>query len=231
MRGIFFGVAVTLLAAPLARAQIASSSPRSSRDDWSATQARTLGAGRNAVTGEAGWPGIGLQYLYGLDDATDVGGRIGFNYGFFNTTASLIGVDLQAAFRRFLMRSGDFDIEAHATPGIAIYGNHGLTLFGVEAPVGLVAAYRVDPRLTVSVGGDVPILLSLTNPFGIVLGPLVGAGGEYKLEPNLALTAKFRVGPEIALEGNVRDSAGNEFGGTSGQFAFQALVGVAYALR
>jgi len=94
-------------------------------------------------------------------------------------------------------------------------------LFGVEAPVGLVAAYQVDPRFTVSVGGDVPLLLSVTNPFGFLFGPLVGAGAEYRIDKDLAVTGKLRFGPEFAFDHN----------GGSSEFAFQTLVGVAYALR
>ena len=224
MRGIVFGVAGALLfAAPMAGAQVSRGFPAgpADRDNWSATQGRTVGADRNVVTGEAGWPGLAVQWLHGLDPVTDVGLRFGFNYGFENTTSSLVGVDLQVPVRRYLMRSGQFDIEGHVAPGFTFYGNHGDMLFGVEAPVGLVAAYQVDPRFTVSVGGDVPLLLSVTNPFGFLFGPLVGAGAEYRIDKDLAVTGKLRFGPEFAFDHN----------GGSSEFAFQTLVGVAYALR
>jgi len=223
MRGFVCGIAgALLLSAPMAGAQSSRGfSSASSDNDWSATQALTVGAGKSVLTGEVGWPGIAAQYLYGLDSRTDVGGRVAFNYGFMNTTIGLVGVDLQVPVRRFLMSNGKFDIEAHAAPGLTFYGNHGDALFGIGGPVGLLAAYRVDPRLTVDVGGDVPILLSLTNPTALFFGPLVGGGAEYQLENNLAVTAKVRVGPEFAI--------GN--GGSGSQFAFQTLVGVAYAMR
>jgi len=224
MRGSICGVAgALLLAAPMAGAQVARNFPAgpADRDNWSATQGRTVGADRNVVTGEAGWPGLAVQWLHGLDPVTDVGLRFGFNYGFVNTTNSLVGVDIQAPVRRYLMRSGQFDIEGHILPGVTFYGNHGDMLFGVEAPVGLVAAYQVDQRLTVSAGGDVPLLLSITNPFGFLFGPLVGAGAEYRIDKDLAVTGKLRFGPEFAIES----------GGGSSQFAFQTLLGVAYALR
>jgi opacity protein-like surface antigen len=192
-----------------------------SDNDWSATQARTVGTGRSVVTAEAGWPGIAAQYLYGLDAATDIGGRVAFNYGFVNTTIGQVGVDLQVPVRRFLTTSGAFDIEAHASPGLTFYGNHGEPIFGIGGPIGLLAAYHVDPRFTVDVAGEVPILLSLSNPTGLFFGPLVGAGAEYQLEKNLSLTAKVRVGPEFAVGS----------GGSGSQFAFQTIAGVAYALR
>ena len=223
MRGILCGVAGAVLsAAPMAQAQVSRRFPAALSDsNWSATQGRTVGTGRNVVTGEAGWPGLAVQWLHGLDPRTDVGLRFGFNYGFENTTASLVGVDLQVPVRRYLMRSGKFDIEAHAAPGFTFYGNHGEMLFGVGGPVGLVAAYQMDSRLTVSAGGDVPLLLSITHPFGFLFGPLVGAGAEYRIDKDLAVTGKVRIGPEFAF-----DSSGG-----SSDFAFQTLVGVAYALR
>ena len=223
MRGIVCGVVGALLfAAPMAGAQVSRGFPAApSESNWSATQGRTVGTDHNVVTGEVGWPGLAVQWLHGLDPRTDVGLRFGFNYGFENTTTSLVGVDLQVPVRRYLMRSGRFDIEAHVAPGFTFYGNHGDMLFGVGAPVGLVAAYQMDPKLTVSVGGDVPILLSITNPFGFLFGPLVGGGAEYKIDKDLAVTGKVRIGPEFAFDHN----------GGSGELAFQTLVGVAYALR
>jgi hypothetical protein len=233
MRGVILAVVATFLAAPMARAQVSRTFPSStsSDSDWSATAARTVGAGHDVVTAEAGWPDIAAEYLHGLDARTDVGARVAFDYGFMNTTIGLAGVDLQVVGRRFLMTSGQFDIEAHARPGLTFYGNNGEALFGLSAPVGVLAAYRVDPRLTVDAGVDVPILLSFTNPFGVIVGPLVGGGVEYRLERNLSLTAKVRVGPEVSLESTKTDTQGNQIGGVTGRFGFQTLVGVAYGLR
>jgi hypothetical protein len=220
MRGIVCGAfAASLFAAPVAWAQVSSS--LSTDSNWSATQGRTVGAERNVVSAEVGWPGIAAQILHGIDARTDVGLRAQFNYGFENTTNSLVGFDLQVPARRYLMRSDRFDIEGHVAPGLTIYGNNGATLFGIGGPVGLIAAYTMDPQLTVSAGVDVPILLSFANPAEFLFGPLVGAGGEYKLDKDLAVTGKARFGPEFAFGGGAAGSA----------FAFQLLVGVAYALR
>jgi opacity protein-like surface antigen len=103
---------------------------------------------------------------------------------------------------------------------LTFYGNHGETLFGIGGPIGLLAAYRVDPHLTVDVGADIPILLSFASNSGVFFGPLVGAGAEYQIEKNLSVTAKVRVGPEFVI--------GN---GSGSQVAFQTIAGVAYALR
>jgi hypothetical protein len=222
MRRTVCAVFGALIAAPMAQAQVSRPFPGSSRTDWSATQGRTVGADRNVVTGEAGWPGIAVQWLHGIDDLTDAGARIQFNYGFVNTTNSLTGVDLQVPVRRYLTRtSNGLDVEGHILPGFTLYGNNGSTLFGLMAPVGLTAGYKIDPQLTVSVGADVPLVLSITNPFGFVFGPLVGAGGEFKIDRDLAVNAKVRIGPEFAFQ----------TGGASSDLGFQGIVGVAYALR
>ena len=223
MRAIVCGVAgAVLFAAPMAQAQVSRGFPGVPREsDWSATQARTVGAGQSVVTAEAGWPGIAAQYLFGLDPLTDIGARAAFNYGFQSTTITLPGFDLQVPVRRYLGRSASFDIEAHASPGFTFYGNHGEAIVGIGGPIGVLAAYRVDPRLTIDVAAEVPILLSFASNSGVFFGPLVGAGAEYQIERNLALTAKVRAGPEFAIGG----------GSTGSEFAFQTIAGVAYALR
>jgi hypothetical protein len=173
------------------------------------------------VTAEAGWPDVAVQLLHGYDDRTDIGARIAFSYGFFGTTATTSGLDLNIPIRYRLTRTPErgFDIGVHAAPGIALYSNGG-TLFGVEVPVGIVASYRIDPRALFNVSGEVPVLLSFTNPLGLLFGPLVGIGGEYKLQNNLAATLQLRIGPEFYIQDN-----------PSTHVAFQTLLGVAYALR
>jgi hypothetical protein len=189
--------------------------------DWSATGARTVGTRANVVTAEGGWPGIAVELLHGYDDRTDIGARVAFNYGFFGTTNTTSGLDLNIPIRYRLTTTpaNGFDIGIHAMPGIGLYSNGG-TLFGIEAPVGIVASYKIDPRTTFNISGEVPILLSFTNPFGLLFGPLVGIGGEYKLQNNLAATVQLRIGPEFYIDTN-----------PSTNVAFQTLIGVAYALR
>jgi len=65
------------------------------------------------------------------------------------------------------------------------------------------------------------VLISFTNPFGVVFGPLVGVGGEYLVDRNLAVTARVRVGPEISLDHN----------GSSNQLGLQTMIGIAYNMR
>ncbi len=192
----------------------------SSNSNWSATAGRTVGTNNSIVQAEAGWPGIGLTYLKGYDDKTDYGFHVGLNYGFEGTTNSATGLILAVPLRRNLMPGERLNVAVHVDPGVSIYSNNGAALVGVGGPIGVVAGYNIDPRLTVDAGVDLPILVSFANPTGLLFGPLFGGGAEYLIDKNLSVSAKVRVGPEFALAT------------TSGsQVAFQTLVGVAYNLR
>jgi hypothetical protein len=71
------------------------------------------------------------------------------------------------------------------------------------------------------VGADFPVLVSFSNPAGVRFGPMFGAGGEYLIDRNLAVTARFRVGPQFALQ----------TGGDNSQTGFTTLIGLAYNAR
>lgn len=188
---------------------------------WSATAARTVGRGHNVLQGEVGWPGIELAYLRGIDDRTDFGVRANFLYGFEGTTSTLVGLQLLAPYRRMLTTGEATNIAFHVDPGATIYSNNGSALVGIGGPIGVVAGWEVSPRTTLDAGADFPILLSFTNPTGILFGPLLGGGMEYAIDRNLHVTLRLRVGPEFALAS----------GQTASQFAFNALIGLAYSAR
>ena len=220
------GWAMGLLTAALlwpagARAQIETSIDPVSGNAWSATAGRTVGRGNSVLQAEAGWPGIGFTYLHGTDVNTDLGFHVGFNYGFEGTTTSVAGLNLSVPFRHVLGNAGDTTFSFRTDPGLTIYGNHGSTLVGVGGPIGVVVGFRIDPRLTLDVGADVPVLLSFSNPAGFLFGPQAGGGGEYLIENNLAVTARVRIGPEFGLN----------TAGSGSQTAFQTLIGLAYNTR
>lgn len=184
---------------------------------WSATAAHTAGDGNAVFQAEAGWPGVGFTYLHGANDRTDVGLHIGLNYGFEGTTATVAGVNLAVPYRRELGEIGGAMFTFRADPGLSIYGNKG-ALVSVGGPIGVVAGFRVDPRLTLDVGADIPVLISFSNPAGFLFGPQAGGGGEYLIDRNLALTLRARVGPAFALNSS----------GSGHQMAFTTLIGLAY---
>ena len=214
-----------LLAAALlplgARAQIETSLDSTTGGNWSATAGRTVGNGNSVLQAEAGWPGIGFTYLHGATADTDIGFHVGFNYGFEGTTSTVSGLNLAVPYRHVLGQAGDTTFSFRTDPGLTIYGNHGSAMVGVGGPIGVVVGFRIDPRLTLDLGADVPVLVSFSNPAGFFYGPQAGGGGEYLLENNLAVTARVRVGPEFAL--NTAD--------TGSRTGFTTLIGLAYNAR
>jgi hypothetical protein len=210
-----------LLAPAAARAQIETALEVPPSGNWSATAGRTAGNGNSVLQAEVGWPGVGFTYLHGANATTDIGFHVGFNYSFEGRTDSVAGLNLAVPYRHMLGQSGDATFTFRTDPGLSIYGNHGSTLVGVGGPIGVVAGFRVDPRLTLDLGFEVPILVSFSNPAGFLFGPQAGGGGEYLLDNNLAVTARVRVGPQFALDSS----------GTGHQTTFMTLIGLAYNTR
>ncbi len=201
-----------------ANAQIETTyTPSGGAGTWSATAGRTSGEGNSVLQAEAGWPGIGFTWLKGIDERSDLGLHVGFNYGFEGTSNSVTGFNLAVPYRRTLATSGDIAVAFEAQPGISIYSNSGAEV-GFGGPVGVVAGLKVDPRLTLDLAAEVPVLLTVSNPAGVLFGPQFGGGGEYFIDPNLAVTARIRVGPRFALTSS----------GTGRETGFETLIGLAY---
>lgn len=207
-----------LLPTSAAQAQIETTiSPVGESSAWSATAGRTAGTGNSVLQAEAGWPGIGFTWLKGINERSDYGLHVGFNYGFEGTTNTVTGFNFAVPYRRTLAASGDTSLAFETQPGISIYSNSG-AMVGVGGPIGVVGALQVTPQLTLDLAADVPVLITFTNPTGVVFGPQFGGGGEYLIDRNLAVTARIRVGPRFAL-----DSAGSNT-----QTGFVTLIGLAY---
>ena len=224
----WWAAAVLLVAAGAGRAQVeqypgtAATIIPIGDTGWNATAGRTVGSGNSVIQAEAGWPGVSFTFLHGVDERTDWGARVNLNYKFLNTDRNLTGVDLQVPLRyRVTNPSGGIQAALQASPGVTFYSNNGSTLFGIGVPFGFVVGTQVNDSLTLDAGVDFPVLFSITNPFGVVFGPLVGIGGEYFVDRNLAVTARIRVGPEVSLDHT----------GSNSQVGLQTLIGVAYNMR
>src|SRR5437867_12718899 len=130
-----------------ARAQIETTLSPVGDVNWSATAGKTVGAGNSVLQVEAGWPGIGFTWLKGLDERSDLGFHVAFNYGLEGTSTSVTGVNLAIPYRRTLAYMGDTTIAFDMQPGISLYRNNG-ALFGIGGPIGIVAGVQVNPQLT-----------------------------------------------------------------------------------
>jgi len=225
-----WAAALLLLVGRAGRAQVETQYPGTAgsiipigESAWSATAGRTVGSGNSVLLAEAGWPGISFTFLHGADERTDWGARVNFNYKYMNTDTNLTGVDLQVPYRLRMTNDQDssFGVVLQASPGVTLYSNNGSAQFGFALPLGVVLGTRVSDTVTLDAGMDIPVLLSITNPFGVVFGPLFGVGGEYLVDRNIAVTARIRVGPEVSLNHTGSDS----------QVGVQTLIGVAYNMR
>src|SRR5262249_14941918 len=101
-------------------AQIAETSIEPTPGDvsWTATAGRTAGKGNVVLQAEAGWPGIGLTYLKGLDERSDIGVHLGLNYGLEGTTNAVNGVNVAIPYRRTIADWGDTTMAFRMDPGI-----------------------------------------------------------------------------------------------------------------
>ena len=205
-----------------ASAQLVQTSVEPAGDsNWSVTAAQTVGLGNSALAAEAGWPGVAFTYLRGVDERTDWGFHAALNYGLQGTDRRLTGTSVGIAYRHTLGGLSDVGFTLEAQPALALYASEGSVLFGVGGPVGVVAGFKLDERLTLDLAFEVPLLVSFSNPAGVLFGPQFGGGGEYQLYRNLALTVRLRVGPEFALTSE----------GSSTNLGLTAVVGLAYNLR
>jgi hypothetical protein len=145
---------------------------------------------------------------------------VGLNYGLAGTHQRMNGINLAVAYRHTLGGVGDTAFAIEMQPGLFLYSNDG-PLVGVGGPIGVVAAFKIKQRVTLDLGVEVPVLLSFSNPTGFFFGPQFGGGGEFLLDRNLAVTLRFRLGPEFALNTDT----------TSTTLGFSALLGLAYNMR
>jgi hypothetical protein len=117
-----------------AGAQVETTFSPSVDGNWTATAGRTAGDGNSILATEAGWPGIGFTWLKGVNDRTDVGLHVGFNYGFEGTANSVTGFNFAVPYRHTLGSMGDTSFAFQAQPGLSFYGNNGGVLVGVGGP-------------------------------------------------------------------------------------------------
>ena len=214
-------IAALLLIGAAARAQTAGADVPilGSSQRWSLNTGETVAQDRNAVSVEAGWPGISLGYTKGLSDTTDIGARFDLLYGVESTTTTQFGLGFRVPYRVVLSRSGATSILVHADPGVKLYTTSPAT-FALQVPVGVALGYGVSNNLRVEVGADLPVTLGLSPSADLVLAPMVGGGVEYRVDRDLTVGLDTRFGPVFVPTAS---GAGTRFG-------FRTLVTAAYRL-
>ncbi len=230
MRALLPAVSLfAVLAASSARAQdIDVSAPVVRGQGWSAGSARTVGAGRTALVGRLGWPGLGFGVLHGVASNMDLGGTVAFNWGYEGVVTHVRpGLKLQGAFRTLLLDRSRINLGVHFKPGPFFYFYpSGYTDVGLTLPVGVVAGIPVSSALDLHFGFDLPFWVVFGTNGGVALPILIGGGVEYFIDRQLAVTFTTRMGPTI------EDTAVYfpRSRGRAALFTLEAFIGVAYRL-
>jgi hypothetical protein len=202
--------------------------PSGGGDTWSVEAGKTVGAGANVFWGQAGFPDINLNLVTGIDALTDIGGRLGLDYGSQGVVNGCcnFGMNFQFLLRRNFFDSGKMRIAGTFDPGFVLefipglFGFGGGTQFGLLFPIGVQFGFPVSPVVTVSATFDLAmrVLFSGAGSSGYFVLPILFGGGiEYALKPNLLLTFQLKLGPTIFTAT-----------GASAQFTLYALLGIAY---
>ena len=186
---------------------------------WTVDSAETVGAGANVVRGQVGFPGLWADILHGVDPTTEIGGRLQINYAVEGLTDSTnFEMGFQFLARKQFVDTGKFKFAATFNPGLLFYTAFSTTTFGITFPVEAQFGIPIDNKVTLNASFGLPMWVTFGTFSAFYLPILFGAGVEYQLEPNIALTFKLRVGPTIAFAN----------GGSASSFTLNALIGVAY---
>jgi hypothetical protein len=203
--------------AATAHAQTSDVAPATGSSRWSVESGNTVGAGANVFTGAVGFPGLELGIIHGLDPTTDVRAQIGLNYAFEGlTTSTRFEFTAQVGIRKELLTfGGNMKLAGRFDPGIIVGTSPGQ--FGLKIPFGLELGIPLSQPFTLNASFDLPMFFTFGDVSAFYIPVLFGVGAEYLIQPNLALTAKVKVGPTFGT--------GDASGST---FTLYALVGLAY---
>lgn len=217
--GLLTAATLALCNAGVARAQGDGYTPAPS-PHWTVDSGQTVGAGANVLRAQVGYPGFAGDFIHGLDSQTDIGGRIWLNYAVEGVTNfSAFEFKIQLTLRRLFLDSGKIKVAGTFDPGFLNFSRNGASKSGMSLPIGVQVGIPIDEKMTANASFDVPFWFTFGDFSQFDIPLLFGVGFEYLLQPNLALTAKLKAGPDIAT---------GTFGTTN--FALYALAGVAYKL-
>jgi len=212
---VSWSAVLTVCVAGAARAQADVVSSTGSHR-WSVQSAETVGPGANVGVFQAGFPGVDLMLIHGLDQTTDVNAHVGLNYAFEGlTTNSRFEFTAQVGIRKELLTfGGNVKMSGRFDPGIIIAASPGQ--FGLKIPLGLELGIPLSSVMIINASFDLPLYFTFGDFNAFYIPLLFGGGVEYLIHPNLATTGKVKVGPTFVTNG----------GGTN--FTLYVLAGVAY---
>ncbi|MGZ3446078.1 MAG: hypothetical protein ACXWLG_11680, partial [Myxococcaceae bacterium] len=149
---------------------------------------------------------------------TDIGGRVWLNYAIEGiTNASAFEFKIQLTLRRLFLDSGKIKVAGTFDPGYLLWTKNGFSKSGMSLPIGVQVGIPIDEKFTANASFDVPFWFTFGDASEFHIPLLFGGGVEYMLQPNLILSFKLKMGPDIGT---------GTFATTN--FALYALAGVAY---
>ena len=186
---------------------------------WTVDSGETVGSGANVLRGQVGFPGFAGDFIHGLDPTLDLGGRLWLNYSpEGNTNGTAFEFKIEGTARKQFLDTGKIKVAGTFNLGYLLISSGGSTS-GISFPVGVQVGIPIDSKVIINGSFDLSMYVLFNAATNFHLPLLFGGGVEYLLEPNLALTFKLRLGPDIGF---------GTFSGTN--FALNALFGVAYKL-
>jgi hypothetical protein len=243
------GVAVVvLLLAGAARAQQGHTGPA-----WTVDSGETVGNGMDVFRAQAGYPGIWLDFIHGINPNWDIGGRFGFNYsfegalGFGNNLAgcnisfvscpsylgSGIGLNFQALIRTTIGEIGHYKVALTFDPGLMLYfpsdsGVNTSAIAGILFPIGAQIGFPVNPKLVFNASFELPLFATFSN--GVSNSNGGGAfflpilfGGGVEYLLQSDLSLTFKLALGVTISTNSPVS--------SAAFTLESMAGIAYRFR
>jgi hypothetical protein len=198
----------------------------SSGAHYSLLGAQTVAAGSDVISAEAGWPGVSFGFTHGLNATQDVGVKFDLLYGVESISqGTQFGIGLRAPFRMMLAKKDKISFLVHADPGIKLY-TYSPAWFGLQLPVGVTAAYDVNPNLLVSFGVELPLTLFVTpSPAALFIAPLFGPAIEFHPDRQLSIGLNTKFGPVFYTATPGFNFPGVSTSGSNFGFVTQAVVG------
>jgi len=151
---------------------------------WSVQSAETVGPGANVGVFQAGFPGVDLMLIHGLDQTTDVNAHVGLNYAFEGlTTNSRFEFTAQVGIRKELLTfGGNVKMSGRFDPGIIIAASPGQ--FGLKIPLGLELGIPLSSVMIINASFDLPLYFTFGDFNAFYIPLLFGGGVEYLIQPN-----------------------------------------------
>lgn len=187
---------------------------------WSVLGATSVGDGGLVLNGQFGYPGVSVEFLAGLG-SVDVGLRGTYNYAFEGWTTRYYqrsGLKGQALLRLNVLQGERVNLGLRFEPGILTYFTRSTTDTGLLLPVGATLGIPVSSALNLGLTVDVPLFVLWGNGVGAFGGDgvyvpiLFGAGAEYFVDRNIALTAQMKMGPTLMHGGGANFTLNFLFG-------------------